>query len=169
MDETHSAGAACPCGSETPLESCCGPILSGDKTPDTAEALLRARFTAFSRRETDFIVETNHPDQRKADSKETVESWAAATRWHSLDIREVEGGGPEDEAGFIHFVAHYTEKGKEGEHAEVAEFRRRDGRWFFFDGRPPRVKTVVRDGPKIGRNAPCPCGSGKKHKKCCGR
>jgi hypothetical protein len=80
MDETHSAGAACPCGSETPLESCCGPILSGDKTPDTAEALLRARFTAFSRQETDFIVETNHPDQREADTKETVESWAAAPR-----------------------------------------------------------------------------------------
>ena len=29
-------------------------------------------------------------------------------------------------------------------------------------------KTVVK-GPKIGRNDPCPCGSGKKYKKCCGR
>ncbi|MFP4387774.1 MAG: SEC-C metal-binding domain-containing protein [Desulfococcaceae bacterium] len=29
-------------------------------------------------------------------------------------------------------------------------------------------ETVVRDQPKIGRNAPCPCGSGKKYKKCCG-
>jgi hypothetical protein len=31
----------------------------------------------------------------------------------------------------------------------------------------PRV-PFVRDGPKIGRNDPCPCGSGKKYKKCCG-
>ena len=30
------------------------------------------------------------------------------------------------------------------------------------------VKTIVRDQPKIGRNDPCPCGSGKKYKKCCG-
>ena len=30
------------------------------------------------------------------------------------------------------------------------------------------VKTVRRDQPKIGRNEPCPCGSGKKYKKCCG-
>ena len=30
------------------------------------------------------------------------------------------------------------------------------------------VKTVRRQGAKIGRNAPCPCGSGKKYKKCCG-
>lgn len=27
--------------------------------------------------------------------------------------------------------------------------------------------TVRRAGPKVGRNDPCPCGSGKKHKKCC--
>jgi preprotein translocase subunit SecA len=30
------------------------------------------------------------------------------------------------------------------------------------------VQTTVRSGPKVGRNDPCPCGSGKKHKKCCG-
>lgn len=33
----------------------------------------------------------------------------------------------------------------------------------------PTGVTVVRDGPKVGRNDPCPCGSGKKHKKCHGR
>jgi preprotein translocase subunit SecA len=32
----------------------------------------------------------------------------------------------------------------------------------------PKVETVVHEGPKIGRNDPCPCGSGKKYKKCCG-
>jgi len=32
-------------------------------------------------------------------------------------------------------------------------------------GREP----VKRDGDKVGRNAPCPCGSGKKYKKCCGK
>ncbi|HUS46311.1 MAG TPA: preprotein translocase subunit SecA [Phycisphaerae bacterium] len=31
------------------------------------------------------------------------------------------------------------------------------------------VKQIVRTSPKVGRNDPCPCGSGKKHKKCCGR
>ena len=29
--------------------------------------------------------------------------------------------------------------------------------------------TFVRDTPKVGRNDPCPCGSGKKYKKCCGK
>ena len=30
-------------------------------------------------------------------------------------------------------------------------------------------RTVKNDGPKVGRNDPCPCGSGKKYKNCCGR
>jgi hypothetical protein len=37
-----------------------------------------------------------------------------------------------------------------------------DGFWL-----PPVVETVVRAEPKIGRNDPCPCGSGRKYKKCC--
>ena len=38
------------------------------------------------------------------------------------------------------------------------------------EGNPeqPHVETVVHEGPRIGRNDPCPCGSGKKYKKCCG-
>jgi len=34
---------------------------------------------------------------------------------------------------------------------------------------PEKVETVRRDGDKVGRNDPCPCGSGKKYKKCHGR
>ena len=35
-------------------------------------------------------------------------------------------------------------------------------------GDAPEVATVKRKGQKVGRNAPCPCGSGRKYKKCCG-
>ena len=34
---------------------------------------------------------------------------------------------------------------------------------------PGRVETFRRESPRVGRNDPCPCGSGKKYKKCCGR
>ena len=36
--------------------------------------------------------------------------------------------------------------------------------WSNMDNSSP---TIIRDGAKIGRNDPCPCGSGKKYKKCC--
>jgi preprotein translocase subunit SecA len=35
-------------------------------------------------------------------------------------------------------------------------------------GQPARPSTVRRVQPKVGRNDPCPCGSGKKYKRCCG-
>ncbi len=35
--------------------------------------------------------------------------------------------------------------------------------------RPAPARPVQHEGPKVGRNDPCPCGSGKKYKKCCGR
>ena len=37
------------------------------------------------------------------------------------------------------------------------------------DDEPQPKKPVVRSSPKVGRNDPCPCGSGKKYKKCCGQ
>ena len=45
--------------------------------------------------------------------------------------------------------------------AHKAEFQNQNGE-------VQKVQTVVHEGPKIGRNDPCPCGSGKKYKKCCG-
>ena len=41
-----------------------------------------------------------------------------------------------------------------------------------WSARPPRRSEKarpVRSGPKVGRNDPCPCGSGKKYKHCCGK
>jgi preprotein translocase subunit SecA len=46
--------------------------------------------------------------------------------------------------------------------------RRRRAMQYSHGGDGDRPETVKREGKKIGRNAPCPCGSGKKYKKCCG-
>jgi len=48
--------------------------------------------------------------------------------------------------------------------------RRRSQRMIMGrgDGPPQKARTVRREGPRVGRNDPCPCGSGKKYKKCCG-
>ena len=42
------------------------------------------------------------------------------------------------------------------------------GKVMAKDVKAGKVKTGTRDQPKVGRNEPCPCGSGKKYKKCCG-
>jgi len=52
---------------------------------------------------------------------------------------------------------------------EKSEFVRTDGQWLFT--RPLRTgpAPIRSTAPKVGRNDPCPCGSGKKYKKCCGK
>ena len=47
----------CACGSNLNFDACCGPVIGG-KLAETAEALLRARYTAFAMGNTDFFVET---------------------------------------------------------------------------------------------------------------
>jgi preprotein translocase subunit SecA len=57
----------------------------------------------------------------------------------------------------------------EPEKVEVLQ-RPREQRLVFSGGGEPAPKTAAKRGTdKVGRNSPCPCGSGKKFKKCCGR
>ncbi|MBN1846890.1 MAG: SEC-C domain-containing protein [Sedimentisphaerales bacterium] len=53
-------------------------------------------------------------------------------------------------------------------HAEYAQFQAQREAAQAPQGEQ-KVKTIVLEKPKVGRNDPCPCGSGKKYKKCCGR
>ncbi|MES2212499.1 MAG: YchJ family metal-binding protein [Pseudomonadota bacterium] len=53
--------AECPCGSKNSLATCCGRFLSGHDFPKTAEELMRARYTAFTLVDLDFIQKTFSP------------------------------------------------------------------------------------------------------------
>jgi preprotein translocase subunit SecA len=56
---------------------------------------------------------------------------------------------------------------REEEVTKIEEKRRQD--YVMSRGEDtPAAATIKRDGAKVGRNDPCPCGSGKKYKKCCG-
>jgi SEC-C motif domain protein len=83
-----------------------------------------------------------------------------------LNILDVENGAEGDEHGVVEFVARYTVKNKGNHHHERSTFDRKDGKWWFTDGKLIN-DTVRRESRKVGRNEPCPCGSGKKFKKCC--
>jgi SEC-C motif-containing protein len=157
----------CPCGSGLDYTVCCEPLITGEKRAETAEALLRSRYSAYAKKIVDYILDTTHPEQQDPDSQKTVEKWARNTEWHQLEIVGSEAGGAGDEEGTVEFKADYTEKGRRRKHHELAKFRKKEGRWYFFDGDAPRIEQFVRSGPKVGRNDPCPCGSGKKYKKCC--
>ena len=159
----------CPCGSEIDYSECCNPLIHENKPALTAEALMRSRYTAFTEAAVDYIRATTHPDHRAQFDSNAIRDWAENSQWQGLEILNTTAGMEADETGEVEFIATYTQKGIETKHHENSQFRKKDGRWFFYDGEMVKPKPVTRENPKIGRNAPCPCGSGKKYKKCCGK
>lgn len=171
----------CPCGTGVEFSGCCGPYLSGETFPKTAEQLMRSRYTAYTKADIGYIKKTLASESRRNfDEKEAI-AWATQAKWKGLKILEAKAGGAEDKRGTVEFVATFDQDGEGIEHHEVSQFRRDDkGHWVFVDGdahthregeghhHHPRPQQVIRESPKLGRNDPCHCGSGKKFKKCCG-
>lgn len=156
----------CPCSSQKDYTECCEPILKGEPAK-TAEQLMRARYTAYTQVDMDFIKSTHDPTTIKKTNMEENRLWAEQTSWTGLDIVSTEQGLEDDNWGKVEFKAHYKTKSESGSHHEVSEFNKKKGQWYFTEGKQPESFQIVNTGPKVGRNDPCPCGSGKKYKKCC--
>jgi len=170
----------CPCGSNEAFDLCCGPYVRGEKSAPTAEALMRSRYTAYTLGNIDHIARTLAPESRGDFDARAARRWASEADWLGLRIVSTERGDVGDAGGIVEFVATYRQAGETIEHGEVSQFRKTDaGEWFFVSGdtrasvaaggsrrEPP--STFARETPKVGRNDPCPCGSGRKFKKCCG-
>ena len=154
--------APCPCGSGKTYADCCGPVLAGTRLPATAEELMRARFTAHATRDFGFVHRTYRPTSRAPYTPSPDEP---TTQWTRLVVHEAAAGRSPDTAT-VEFSAYGLENGQEHVLQEKAEFVREDGKWLYT--RALREgPTPVRAAAKVGRNDPCPCGSGKKYKHCC--
>src|SRR3989344_5323509 len=157
----------CPCGSKLNLDVCCLPLIQGMKQALTAEVLLRARYTAFTRGDVDYILNTHHSKTRHEVKKDEIEEWSKGSEWLGLKVVQIESGQPQDTQGTIIFGAHYRTDGKDEERWEKCFFEKENGEWRFIDAQGVQLGTYRRTEPKAGRNDPCACGSGKKFKKCC--
>ena len=163
----------CPCrlhdAAPLPYSACCAPVLEAGKPAPTAQALMRARYSAFALGKIDFLYESLAPEARHDFDRKAVTHWASQSQWLGLDILSTEQGEAGDATGFVEFVAHFILDGEERAHRERSLFRfdAGDGRWYFVDEANRKPAPIVK-GAQPGRNDPCPCGSGKKYKKCCG-
>lgn len=152
---------SCECGNKLSFEECCGKFLNGKAKPSTAEELMRSRFVAFGLGNFDYLAQTQveplSPEVRQGKLPE----------WESLQIIGTTAGGPQDPTGVVEFIAHYHSHGCH-DHHEKARFSRIKGEWKYLNGEFIDHGTTKRSQPKVGRNDPCPCGSGRKYKRCCG-
>ena len=126
---------------------------------------MRSRYSAYARHELAHLKESLHPDSRTDYDEPGAQRWAEGSEWLQLEVVDSSGN---DREGLVEFIATYRRKGTKHVHHENARFVRHQDRWYYMDGNMVTPGTVRRESPRVGRNDPCTCGSGKKYKKCCG-
>lgn len=131
---------ACPCGSGSKFKKCCGPALEGVVWPETAEALMRSRYTAYVAGNTAHLWRTTHPenDQVKgidpAHFAQDTLQFCKALDFTKLIISQV---WPEDEQGVarVLFTTHYLVGDKADTLTELSDFVKLNDRWVYLNGK----------------------------------
>jgi len=118
----------CPCGSGLAYPACCGPFIVGTDLPQTAQQLMRSRYTAYTRGDAAYLSATWHPTTRRQDLDADPR-----VRWLGLKIIATEAGEAEDHRGLVEFVARYKIGGRAHRLHERSRFKRFQGRWFYVD------------------------------------
>lgn len=159
-------------------QDCCQPyhdsLLSeetdkvGGAKPDSAERLMRSRYSAFVLVKPEYIVKTTLPAQQNLLDIKAIKSWAKETDWVGLEIVTHMPKLGKRHAQ-VEFKAYFkTPDGKEQKqqaHHELSAFVKtknkadNDASWYFLD---PTVSMSVT------QKQPCICGSDEKFKRCCG-
>jgi len=154
----------CPCHSKNPFADCCHPFIRGAAKPDTAEQLMRSRYTAYTLANVDYLARTHHQQTRTDFNKKKTQEMAPKITWLDLSIIKTTDGLLDDVEGSVEFKAHYkVDKTRYTLHEKSQFVKEKEG-WFYVSGTTPQAQRQQ----KIGRNDPCHCNSGKKYKKCCG-
>lgn len=156
----------CPCGTKQFFAECCGPYLSEEALPPTPEALMRSRYTAFTRADIPYIMKSMSSPALDSFDPISFQKWIQHLQWEGLQI--IDTPEPTPTEGIVEFVASYRRSdGDTFEMHERSIFEKVDDRWYYVDGEQPG-HAPIQAPEKIGRNTPCPCASGRKYKKCCG-
>lgn len=118
----------CPCCSGKNYNDCCQLFHTKQKHAETAETLMRSRFSAFAIPNGDYLLETTFPAKRKFHDKKELQKWGETNEWTKLEIIQ-------STSDQVEFKAFYTdENGKPQIHHELSTFQKIDERWYYVSG-----------------------------------
>ena len=147
---------ACPCNSNLDYQNCCGRYHAG-AIAMTPQALMRARYSAYVQHNIEFIRDTSLPAQQAHLDMAAITDWSQNSHWLGLEVL-TECIHTEQRHATVEFIAHWQDAEGQHQHQERSLFIKPGEQWYFYD---PNVPL------RAERNAPCPCGSRLKFKKCC--
>lgn len=118
----------CPCGNNSPYSICCELFILGKRNPQTAEQLMRSRYTAYVKLAIDYLIETTHISTRKLYSRNEIEKWAKSNKWLKLEIIK-------STEYTVEFNAYFVQGLNQPEiHHELSTFTKEDGKWYYVNG-----------------------------------
>lgn len=123
----------CPCGSNCSYEACCSPYVDGNALPETAEALMRSRYSAYVKGKIAYLKTTYWPKYQAEFDEVGTARWAAENHWTGLNVLKTEKGLKTDRDGTVLFEASYLAAGKLNTHRELSRFRKKAGRWYYVE------------------------------------
>lgn len=124
----------CPCTSKKPYDRCCGPFHTGSALPETAELLMRSRFSAYALGKVDYLIATRPEAKRTEESRDELVTYCKSVQCVGLKIISKEKGGSGDETGVVTFHASIQANGRRSLHIETSTFAREHGKWVYVDG-----------------------------------
>jgi SEC-C motif-containing protein len=124
-----ASSLACPCGSAkfAGFAECCGRFIDGGMLPETAELLMRSRYSAYTLGNEAYLRATWHASTCPQDA--IVQDTAA--KWLGLEVKKHSQQG---DTATVEFVARYKVDGRAHRLHEISRFTREDGRWLYVDG-----------------------------------
>lgn len=127
--QVNQADQQCPCGGAS-YAQCCGRY-HGGSLPETAEQLMRSRYSAYVLGLMDYVHHSWHASTRPAREELTHDP---ATKWLGLDLKKHVADG---DRATVEFVARYKTGGRAHRLHEISNFVREDGKWFYMNGNFP--------------------------------
>lgn len=122
----------CPCGLEADYESCCGVFHQGEADAPTAEKLMRSRYSAFIKKEYDYLESSLDPQTALGFDNDGNRKWAEEVQLFKLEILRAEENGNK---AVVEFKAHYKQDNADHIHHEISKFRKQAGVWYFREGK----------------------------------
>ncbi|ADN08691.1 SEC-C motif domain protein [Sulfurimonas autotrophica DSM 16294] len=144
----------CICGNDLDFNECCGPVIEQKKAAQTPDELMRSRYSAYVLANGEYLVYSSAAQNRYMNDITLIEEFSNSVKWLGLNVLHVK-------IDSVEFKAYYRDNEGIKVLHEKSNFIKENGLWKYADGELYNSK--------IERNESCPCGSGKKYKKCCGK
>lgn len=125
----------CYCNSKKDFSECCESIIKGTKQAETAEQLMRSRYSAFVIADINYLMNSHYKTTRPTKERSEILKWTKSVQWLTLEVLNTQGGLASDTEGYVEFKAVFMKNGKIDCIYEDSFFVKENKQWYYKSGK----------------------------------